>query len=342
MNDTTLPRPDRFLRSLPGRCLALLAGLALLPLLAGCDEGVSGPGDGDGEAALSVRLTDAHGDVESVWIDVTELRLVGDAEGDGSGGVTLLSDADDDDPGNDGDDDLLELSPDAVHDLVDEEPVPAGSYGQLRLVVGAAVLETETGLFLKGDPDLSALPGGIGDKPQEGTLHCPSCSQTGIKIVPPGGALELEDATTLVLDFDVHQSFGRQAGASGMWVMHPVILATVLDASATVSGTVTTAEGVSVPECGGAARSVQDFVPQLASVDDPATVKSGEVQEDGSYEIDFLQTGDWTATHAGSVELDGGASLEFEATADPGEVTVEAGETAVVDYTITAASCSGV
>lgn len=327
------------------RLLATLAAVALFPLLAGCEDGATATAP-DGDATLSVRLTDADGPVESVWIDVTELRLSGGpdeaapSEG-GGGGVTLLSDAEDDDPSNDGSSDLLELSPDEVHDLVSGATVPAGIYGQLRLVIGAAVLETADGLYLKGDPDLSALPPEIAAKPEAGTLRCPSCSQSGLKITPPGGALELESgSSTLVLDFDVPESFAHPAGNSGAWVMRPVIVASRLEAAGTVSGTVATAGGVSLPACGGGAPTVADFLPELRSVDDPETVKSGTVAEDGSYEIAFVPSGDWTATYADSVEVDGGAFLRFDATASPTEVTIEPDADATVDYTITSATCS--
>lgn len=55
-----------------------------------------------------------------------------------------------------------------------------------------------------------------------GSLITPSLDASGLKVnfTEP---LVLEGETTLLVDFDVAESFGQQAGQSGNWVMHPVI-----------------------------------------------------------------------------------------------------------------------
>ncbi len=44
------------------------------------------------------------------------------------------------------------------------------------------------------------------------------------------GALEITgDSKILLVDFSVEESFGREAGGSGRWVMNPVITGTTLE-----------------------------------------------------------------------------------------------------------------
>lgn len=310
------------------RMASLGAAALLAVVLAACDDGPTGTQ----ESTLSVQLTDGDGTVEAVWVDVTELRVVGQSEA-GAGGVTLLSDADDDDPSNDDASDLIRLSPESVETLVQEAVLPSGTYGQIRMVIGGAVLETEDGeVFTRGG---ATHPDGLA---ATGELVCPSCSQTGIKIVPPQGALRLDaEARVLVLDFDVYQSF--EAGSSGQWVMSPVILASELELSGTIAGQVD-ASAVDLPiACGGEDRTVEDFVPQAESVAD-GDLKTGTVASDGSYEIRFVQAGDWDMTF-GDVELDG-ETLVFtlaEGSPDPATVTVEEGQVATADYVLESVAC---
>lgn len=329
----------RDVRTWSGRLAAglLAAGLALG--VAACDDGATGPG---GETALSVRLTDAPGDVHAVWVEVTDVQLVGgpadgETDGDDGGPISLL-----DQPT-----DLIRLTDlvGTTETIVSDAEVPSGVYTQVRLVVGDAILQVEasdgTGgdAYVTGDP---ALPEGVAQSDVVGDLLCPSCPQTGIKVQLPDGNLELEGPDAdLVLDFDVTQSFGRRAGMSGMWVMHPVIVASEASRAGSIAGTVTLADGVSIPECGGSARSVRDFVPIATSAADTETVKSAEVAEDGSFAFGAVATGDWTLGFESGIDFEDGDTLTFGADVSPETVTVEAGAEATADYTVTSASCSG-
>lgn len=329
----------RHMRS-PGSRLAtvlLAAGLALG--LSACDSGTSGPST----SSLSVGLTDAEGDVEAVWVEITDLQLVGgpadaeDDEGDDeeagdeeAGPLSLL-----DEPTG-----LVKLSDlvDETRTIVNDFEVPAGIYTQLRVIVGDAVLLTEGGdAFVKGDP---ALPSEVDDPDGTGALQCPSCSQTGLKVKLPDGHLELTDPDEdVILDFDVAQSFGREAGMSGMWVMHPVMTATEAAVAGEIAGTVQTGDEVTIPECGGAARSVQDFVPTATASDDAETVKSTEVAEDGSYLFDLVAPGDWSMGFEAEIGFET-ETLTFEADVSSETVTVQSGSQATADYTITSATCT--
>jgi hypothetical protein len=181
---------------------------ALLFSLAACqDDKVTGPSND--AATLSIFLTDAPGDVEAVWVELLGLT----AQGGEGGPVELLSEPTE-----------LILLTDLVGTVqflslnTDLDPT---NFSQLRLVIGDAVLEASDGtVYVKGDPE---LPAGL-EADDLGDLHCPSCSQSGMKVKIPNDGMDLEEgASALVLDFDVSQSFGHKAGNSGKWVMSPVI-----------------------------------------------------------------------------------------------------------------------
>lgn len=64
----------------------------------------------------------------------------------------------------------------------------------------------------------------------DGVLQTPSFDQSGLKVNLPQGELELEgESTTWLVDFDVAESFGQEAGGSGQWVMNPVITGTAVE-----------------------------------------------------------------------------------------------------------------
>lgn len=267
---------------------------------------------------LNIQLTDAPGDLVEARVQITQIILQGTG-----GSANLLDDAT-------AFVNLLDLSGGTTADLV-TETVSAGTYSQLRFVINEACIETNDGqIFATSDAAATECGG-----PRVGTLNCPSCQQTGIKVNLPGGAVTLDDDTEiLVVDFDVSQSFGREAGASAMWVMHPVLTATNVEFSGTIAGTVTLADGVTIPECGGAARDLSAFIP-TASADE--MLKSGATDAEGEYRISFVSAGSWTMGLS-DTEFDG-ESLVFTATADPATVVVQSGVTATADYVVTAVEC---
>jgi hypothetical protein len=322
----------RFRSSAP----ALLAAAALTLAPLACDDGEITLPD-EGTARVSVLLTDAPGDVEALWVEITEIYLQGD-----EGRVTLL----------DLPTDLVEITSlvGTTQELVDEAVIPAGTYGQLRLVVGDAVLETDDGeVYVKGE---GVHPDGL---EATGELVCPSCSQSGLKVILGGAEIDFEEgASNLVLDFDVARSIGRPAGNSGRWIMRPVIHSTLLDDDdddgAEIEGTVELAAGVTIPECpAGTPRSLEDFVPTATAgtlVDDDGNpvLRTGEVDDDGSFEIDYLPPETWTLGWLNPVALDG-ANLVFQGTVEPVTVVVtQESDDDVEDvrYVITGSVCNPV
>jgi hypothetical protein len=319
-------------------CLA-----AVLPLAA-CGDDSTGPREGT--ATLSVYLTDAPGDVENVWAELLGLT----AQGGEGGGMELLGEPTD-----------LVLLTDLVGTVqllsVNAELDPS-TVRQLRLVVGDAVLETKGGdVYVKGDP---VLPTGL-EPEAVGDLHCPSCSQSGIKVKVPNDEIEVEEgATALVLDFDVAQSFGHKAGNSGRWVMKPVILGTLVEDDngngsvldeigmvGSITGTVALGTGVTIPECPtGTGTSIEDFVPTatiqgLLDGEGSPIARAGSVAEGGAFQIGFLPTGTFSMGYVASIDLTTN-HLVFTAEVSPTEVTVTDGEVSGVTYTIQSAACQPV
>ena len=293
--------------------------LALLLLgLAACEDATSP----EGSATLSVELTDApSASVSQAWVKVDQITLQGT-----EGGVELLDEAT-------GFIELTQLA-DRTETLVEDEVVPEGSYGQLRFHIAGAALETDAG-------DIYSLNGAARelDLSATGTLNCPSCTQTGIKVNTPEDFRLEAGARILVLDFDVSESFGQQAGRSGMWVMHPTITSSTIEASGTIAGTVEADSGVTFPSCNGTDRSVEDFVPQALAAGTDDVVKTGEVGSDGSYAIRFLESGDYDMSYADTLVLDPD-SLFFDASPSQETATVQSGGETTVDYAISSVTCS--
>ena len=186
--------------------------LAAVAALASCGDG-AGPG---GTTALSIQLTDAPGDIQHAYVTITEIQLIG-----GDGRLVLR-----DEPYTG---DLLTLAGQTA-DLVTDAQVPSGTYTELRFLISGACIavENESGgsdIYATRDYD-AELCGG----PATGTLIAPSYAESGLKVTLNGDALVLVGAQKILLvDFDVEQSFGQQAGQSGNWVMHPVVTGGEID-----------------------------------------------------------------------------------------------------------------
>jgi hypothetical protein len=291
--------------------------LAAIPFLGACDDGT-----GSRTSRVTLKLTDAPADLAEAWVEIEQVYL------QGSGGRIVLRDE------STGLIDLLTLR-DQVIDLVSDHPVPAGSYSEMRFVIGDAYIRTESGqVFATAGAQLP--PGTVAT----GTLHCPSCAQSGIKVKFMDGGLSLvDDAEILVADFDVSRSFGREAGQSGRWVMHPVITGADFTFSGGIAGTVGLAEGVTLPACGGGDVTLAHFVPRALVGTD--TIASGNVDESGAYRIRFVPPGSYTLGYAPSLTFENGQTVSFTAAATPATVSVTSGATASADYAISAATCSG-
>jgi len=194
---------------------SIMRGLVAVALLgAGCVERAVEPGAG-APATLTIHLTDAPGDIQAAVVTVAEVYL------QGTGGRTVLRNT----PYTV---DLVSLATTSTV-LIENVSVAAGTYPQLRFVVTGAYIAVEdagggTRIFASAADYAGLPPGAVVD----GELQLPSYATSGLKVQLPDGGLELPTSGTmsLLVDFDVSQSFGHEAGQPGKWVMHPVITAT--------------------------------------------------------------------------------------------------------------------
>ena len=199
------------------------------------------------QGQFTLRLTDAPANVDSAVVTVERVELVAD-EADDEG---RDDDGDDDDSDDNGDDDngiitltdstrqidLLQLQ-DGVTTTLADVTVPAGTYSQIR--------------FILGSDNYIVLNDG-----SRQTLQVPSGMQTGIKVILPELEVDTDgDQIDVTLDFDVDESL-IQAGASGRYLFKP----TVNVKSASVNG-----EDLTTVEVDGPITSV-DATVQTVAVD---------------------------------------------------------------------------
>lgn len=193
---------------------ALVAALATFGISA-CDSPT-----GLGSGKLSLYLTDAPGDVLAAVVTIDRIYLQPDSN-DVSGRIILRE--------QDVTTDLLTLV-DSMHTLIEDVEIPEGRYGQLRFVIsGGYIVVQGEGIATEiyaSSPSYAALPAGA---VVTGSLQMPSFAQSGLKVNLPNEAIVMADdgSVSLVVDFDVAQSFGQLAGSSGQWVMRPVLQAFV-------------------------------------------------------------------------------------------------------------------
>jgi Domain of unknown function (DUF4382) len=186
---------------------------------------------GGGTGTVSLMLKDAPGGFEKAYVTVSEVYLMGD-----SGKVTLSK------PKTTTD--LALLAGGNSIKLADSVAVPVGKYSELRFVITAAcVLVAENGAEV-----WYASAGAGDDMPAEcvaagsgaGTLRMPSYAQSGLKVTMPDAALDVKaESKVILVDFSIPDSFGHDAGGSGAYVMHPVIVGAEITMSGKVTATVT-------------------------------------------------------------------------------------------------------
>ena len=280
-----------------------VALFAALPISA-CSDSTTTPGD---QPRVTVRLTDAAGDIKAAVVTISEVNLQGE-----NGKVVLRSD-----PVTT---DLVDLANETAI-LVDAEPVPAGNYTQLRFVITGGYVEVEnadgsTSIFASS-PTYSGLPAGA---VVAGDLQMPSLGQSGLKVEFPSTELAITTDQDLLVDFDVSQSFGHVAGQSGKWVMHPVIKGAQFTTAATVVATLKLNTGVTIPALPSGPVTLAAFTATLNG----ETVHFADPDGDGTFEarFRFLLPGTYTL----SVQPPTGLAITTNLTL-PVSVTVAAGET---------------
>lgn len=266
---------------------------------------------------VSVLLKDAPADVTAAVVTISEIDLVGSA------GVTVLSTTRTTT-------DLLSLANDTAT-LVDGVEVPTGTYSQLRFVITGGYVEAG-GVIYASSPTYEGLPP---ETTATGTLRMPSYAQSGLKVDLPVGAATVGTGTrVLLVDFDVSQSFGQEAGGSGAWVMHPVVKATDFELAGTINVSLKLGPGVTLP----APATLAGFQAVLA----PAPPASGGTTTLALTSADattyaasfkFLFPGDYTLTFSAPA----GVSAFMTTPPVPATVTVTSGQAMAADFVMTSA-----
>lgn len=301
------------------RAAVLLAAMAL-PVLACSDDENTGPDNGTTQ--LTVALTDAPGGITAAVVTISEIFLVGDGEESHVSLTTTPVTVN-----------LTDLA-NTTKTLVDAKDIANNNYSELRFVITGGYVEVEdaeggTSIFASS-PDYEGLPAGA---VVTGQLQMPSLAESGLKVDLPEEDLALDGGSeSLLLDFDVSQSFGAAAGNSGMWVMHPVIKGATFTEPAQVHASLTLGQGVVLP--GDA--TLDGFSAVLTGTGGSNESQAlTDTDADGTFDatFDFVVPGNYNVSFTGPE----GVTFTTEP-ATPIVVTAAAGTTADASATITDAT----
>lgn len=303
--------------------IRVVAISALAALSLGVIASCSNDSTSAGTTKVSVLLKDAPGDVKAAVVTISEIDL------QGSGGTRVLLDT----PVTV---DLLRLA-DTTARLVREVDVPSGTYAQLRFVITGGYIAVEnsdaTSSIYASSSDYPGLPDGA---IVAGSLHMPSFAQSGLKVNLPDGAATLDGtARVFLVDFDVSQSFGHQAGASGQWVMHPVVKATDFELTGALTVQLQAGSSLTMPVVGSAPLTLGDFTAVVTSSDASTSGALLTDAGDGTYQavFPFLAPGDATVTFTAPT------GVTFTTTpVVPEIVNVSSGRTTTSIFTLTGAA----
>jgi Domain of unknown function (DUF4382) len=250
-----------------------MPALVLATLAFGACQDNNGPTsqNQNNQPHVTVRLTDAAGDVKAAVVTISEIDL----EGGPNGKVILMS--------TPVTTDLLTLA-NTTATLVDNATVPAGTYSEMRFVITGGYVEVDNGNggsdFYASSPTYSGLPAGT---TVTGDLQMPSLAQSGLKVDFGSITLNITADQDFLVDFDVSKSFGHLAGNSGKWVMHPVITGGVVTTSGTILATLKLATGITLPLVGGNTVTLAAFKADLNG----QTVDFTDPDADGTFEARF-------------------------------------------------------
>ncbi len=226
----------------------------LLALAAASIASLAGCGSSLGSGTLNVRLVDAPGDFQQINLHVLRVEIHGT-----SGGWQTLGTPDTTV-------NLLSLHDGVTATLVNGATIHAGTYTQMRLVLGS----------------------GNTVKLADGTVHdldVPSGQQSGVKLL---ASFTVEPNTTkdVFIDFDgAHSIMLHSTGASAKYILRPVVHAFDKLMTGAILGTLTDAQTAS---------GLPGVVVTAQSVDgsgDASIVRSAVTSPTGSYVLDLLPVG---------------------------------------------------
>lgn len=287
--------------------------LALTLPVAACDSGT----DAD-FGKVSLMLTDANeSEITEAWVAFTDIYLQGgDGEADPEGGREYLL--------QDGYEEyeLTDLQG-AVATMVEGVTVPAGHYGQLRVVVADACAVTPDGVYSSSEDYIACgTPTGV--------VNLTSTGTSGWKVLLNG--LEVQgDQEVVLLDFVVDESFFRETSGSGThFVLNPVIKGALMELTGGFAVTLDDPDAL-LPE----GRTLDEFGVTMQ----PA---QGDAET-----VDFVADGEGNPFVAGFDYEMPGQSYEFTlnapadltvtvAPASPSTLELASGEVGSLDWVITA------
>lgn len=179
-------------------------------------------------AQLAIYMTDAPGDYDEVWVNVTDVQIKTDASATDEGWTSV---------GNvkTGRYDLLSLTG-GVTQLLADVNVPAGPLGQIRLVLGN---------------DNTVVSNG-----ETFDLSTPSAQQSGLKL-QVNQNLEAGKRYEFLLDFNVDESIVRQG--NGGFILKPVIRLAAMEGTGIITGVISPSLNQAVVRARNAANDISAY-----------------------------------------------------------------------------------
>jgi len=166
--------------------------------------------DTSGTSNIVVRMADAPGNYDAVFVEVIDVMIKNTDDADDSKGWESIGNV------TPGVYDLLKLTG-GVNVLLADNTVPSGYLGQIRLLLG------DNNTVVKNDVTYD--------------LKTPSAQQSGLKL-KINQTLVAGATYEFMLDFDVKSSVVVQAGNSGNYNLHPVIRVSTTATSGVIKGTI--------------------------------------------------------------------------------------------------------
>ena len=212
--------------------LAVLFSLLLLPFIVGCGGGggSSATATSATTGTLALKLTDAPGDFQAVYVTIKEVQVhmsTSDEE-ESENHTTGNDNVADDQESSDSNGWETVVTPNTTYDLLElqngveavlgEENLTVGHYTQMRLIL-ADTPDDSNNTFNESHPFANYVI-------VDGDYHkliIPSSMQTGIKLIK-GFDIEEDTTTTLILDFDAEKSI--HVTGNSQWMMNPTITIT--------------------------------------------------------------------------------------------------------------------
>lgn len=258
------------------RKLVFFAMTILSVIFIGCNDN-NDSSNADGTSKVMVKLSDAPGDYKEVNVEVKDVLIKNNSSTDDQGWVSIGI--------NPGVYNLLDLTG-GVTALIADNTIPSGNLGQIRLLLG----ENNTVVL------------------NDGTTHdlkTPSAQQSGLKL-KVNQTLLADKTYEFLLDFDVKHSVVVEAGASGIYNLHPVIRVSTKETSGSIKGTISPAlVGYQV----------------LASVQVGTTTVSAYANDQGVFQLDGLPVGVYAVTLTPDIESGKAVKTVLEVAVVNGTVT---------------------